>query len=74
MKNSLKKGQSKIYLLSDIDMLLLMVEKCISGGICHHQYVGADNKYMKNDREKNKRIIFFLSIGLYRWAVSQLYL
>ena len=55
-------------------MLLLMVEKCISGGICHHQYVGADNKYMKNDREKNKRIIFFLSIGLYRWAVSQLYL
>ena len=40
-------------------MLLLMVEKCISGGICHHQYVGADNKYMKNDREKKKNHLLF---------------
>ena len=54
-KTALKKAKVKLYLLSDIDMLLLMVEKCISGGICHHQYVGADNKYMKNDRETNKK-------------------
>ena len=36
--------------------MLLMVEKDIRGGICHliHQYVKANNKYMK-DHDKEQR-------------------
>ena len=39
----------KLGLLTDINMLL-MVEKCIRGGICHaiYQYAKANNKYMKD--------------------------
>ena len=35
--------------------MLLMIEKCIRGGICHaiHQYAKANNKHMK-DCDKNK--------------------
>ena len=49
----LKKTEIKLKLLTDINMLL-MVEKGISGGICHaaHRYVKANNKYMKNDNLK----------------------
>ena len=49
MTNSLKKTKVKLELLSDIN-ILLMVDKCIRGGICHaiHQYAKASNKYMKD--------------------------
>ena len=52
--SSLGKDQTKIYLLTDI-VMLLMVEKGIKGGKCHaiHQYAKASNKYMK-DYYKNK--------------------
>ena len=45
--------------------MLLMVEKGISEGICHaiHQYVKANNKYMK-DCDKNKKLLIFLKIIL----------
>ena len=35
--------------------MLLLVKKCIRGGICHviHQYAKANNKFMK-DYDKNK--------------------
>ena len=40
-----------------------MVEKGITEGICHaiHQYVKANNKYMK-DCDKNKKLLIFLKI------------
>ena len=43
-----KNTKVKLELLTDIDMLL-MVENSIRGRICHaiHQYVKANNKYMK---------------------------
>ena len=48
---------------------LLMVERGIRGGICHaiHQYVKANNKYMK-DFDKNKE-----SSYLKCWDVSNIY-
>ena len=51
---ALKNIKVKLNLLTDIDMLL-MVEKGISGGICHsiYRYAKANNKYMK-DYDKNK--------------------
>ena len=36
-ETALKKPKVKLYLLSDIDMLL-MVEKGIGGGVCHSIY------------------------------------
>ena len=49
MASSLKKGQMKLDMLPNIDMLL-MVEKGVRGGIYHvnHQYTKANNKYLKN--------------------------
>ena len=54
MANSLKKDQSKIRLLTDISMLLI-IGKGIRVGICHatHRYGKANNKCMK-DYDKNK--------------------
>ena len=54
MESSLKKTKTKLDLLTDIGMLS-MVEKRIRWGICHsvHQYVKANNKYMK-DYDENK--------------------
>ena len=48
--------------------MLLMVEKGISGGICHaiHQYAKANNKYVK-DYDKNKE-----SSYLKHWDVNNL--
>ena len=53
----LKKTKLADYLLTDIDMLL-MVEKRIWGEMCHaiHRYANANNKYMKN-YNKNEKII-----------------
>ena len=46
---ALKEIKVKLDLLTDIGMLL-MVEKCIRGGICHsiYPYPKAGNKYMKD--------------------------
>ena len=46
---ALKKTEVKLELLTDIDMLLMVV-KSIRGGICHtiHRYGKANNKYMKD--------------------------
>ena len=45
---SLKKTWTKLELLTNIDMLLMIV-KGIQGGICHgvHRYAKANNKYIK---------------------------
>ena len=57
----LKKSKVELDLFSDIDMLL-MVEKGIRGGICNaiHQYVKANNKYMKN-YDKNIESLYLKS-------------
>ena len=54
----LKKTEVKLELLTNVDMLL-MVEKGITGGICHaiHRYAEANNKYMKN-YDKNKESLY----------------
>ena len=64
MASSFKKEWNKLELLTDI-YTLLMVEKGITEGICHaiHQYVKANNKYMK-DCDKNKKLRIFLKIIL----------
>ena len=51
----LKRTKVKLNLLTDIDILLI-VEKEIRGGIYHaiHQYVNANNRYIK-DCDKNKQ-------------------
>ena len=71
---ALKKTKVKLDLLSDSDMLL-MVEKCTRGGICHsiYQYAKANNKYMK-DSDKNEELshIQYQDVNnLYDWAMSQ---
>ena len=49
--------------------MLLMVEKRISGGICHaiHRYTKANNKYIK-DYDKNKGLSY-----LKYWDINNLY-
>ena len=65
---SLTKEQNKIVSNNDIDVLL-MVEKCITGGICHaiHQYVKAKNKYIKY-YDENKESLYLIF-----WNVNDLY-
>ena len=67
-QSALKKAKVKLDLLTDIDMLL-MVEKGISGGICHsiYWYAKVNNKYMK-DFDKNKD-----SPYIQYWDVNNLY-
>ena len=64
---ALKKAKVKLDLLTDIDMLLT-VEKCIRGGVCHciHRYAKANNKCTK-DYDKNKE-----SPHVQYWNVSNL--
>ena len=54
--------------------MLLMKEKCITGGICHsiYQYAKANDKYMKNyDKNKELSYLQYLDINnLYGWAMS----
>ena len=65
---ALIKTEVKSELLTDIYMLL-MVEKCIRGGICHaiHRHAKSNSKYMK-DYDKNKE-----SSYLKYWDVNNLY-
>ena len=51
----LKKTETTLELLANVDMLL-MVEKGIRGGLCHaiHMYAKANNKYMKNYDENKE--------------------
>ena len=55
--------------------MLLMVEKDITGGICHssYQYAKANNKYIKNyDRSKESSYLQYWDvINLYGWAMLQ---
>ena len=65
---TLKKIKVKLDLLTDINMLLT-VEKCIRGGICHsiYGYARANNKYVKV-YHKNKEFSY-----LQYWDVNNLY-
>ena len=51
--------------------MLLMVEKDITGGICHsiYRYAKANNKYMK-DYDKNKESSYWDVNNLYGWAIN----
>ena len=70
----LKKAKIELELLTDIDMLL-MVEKRISGGICHviQRYATANNKYMKEYNKDNELsyITYLDANNLYGWVRSQ---
>ena len=66
-QSALKKTKVKLYLLTDI-YVLLMVEKDIRVGICHsiYRYSQPNNKYM-NDYDKNKE-----SSYLQYWDVNNI--
>ena len=69
----LKKTEETLELLTNVDMLL-MVEKGITGRICHdiHMYAEANNKYMKNDDKNKESYIQHLDANIfYGWAMSQ---
>ena len=71
---ALKKTKVNLYLLTDIDMSL-MVEKGIREGICHaiYRYAKANNKYMK-DYDKNRELSYlrFCDVyNLYGWVMPQ---
>ena len=71
---ALKKSKVKLGLLTDIN-ILWMVEKGITGEICHsiYRYAIANDKYMK-DHDKNKELSYvqYWNINdLYAWAMSQ---
>ena len=55
--------------------MVLMVEKCIRGGICHsiYKYVKANNKYMEGyDKNKESSFTQYLDVNnLYGQAMSQ---
>ena len=71
---ALKKTKVKLDLLTDID-ILLMIEKGITGGICHYMYrhAEANNKYMKDyDKDKESSYIKYWDINkVYGWKMSQ---
>ena len=70
----LKNTGVKLELLTDIEMLL-MIEKGITGGICHaiHKYVKSNNKYMENyDKSIESSYLMYLDeSNLYGWGISQ---
>ena len=71
MARNLLKGLSKLDLLTDNDMLL-MVEKGIRGGICHsiYQYAKVNNKYMKDMIKKKESYLQYWDVNnLYGWTM-----
>ena len=74
MQAALKKTEVKLELLTNMDVLL-KVKKEVSGAICHaiHQYVKANNKYMKDyDENKESSYLEYCHVNnLYGWAMSQ---
>ena len=74
MQVALKKTEVKLELLTDMDVLL-KVKKEVSGAICHdiHQYVKANNKYMKDyDENKESSYLEYCHVNnLYGWAMLQ---
>ena len=74
LQAALKKNKVKLDLITDIGMLL-MVEKGITGGICHcvHRYAKANNKYMKEcDKNKESSYLQYWDVNnLYDWAMLQ---
>ena len=71
----LRKTQVKLELLTDNDMLLLMLEEGIRGGMCQatDRYAKANNKYMRDhDKIKESSYLEYLDANnLYGWAMSQ---
>ena len=63
MARCLKKTSIKLELLTDYDILLMVVEG-IRGGICHsiHRHAKANNKYMKN-YDKNEESSYIQCLG-----------
>ena len=75
MLGSFKKIKIKLDLLTEIDMLL-MVEKCIRGEICHwtYRHGKTNNKYMTN-YDENKESLYLkylavnkLSVNDFKWV------
>ena len=71
---ALKKTKAKLDLLTEIKMLL-MVEKVISGEICHsiYGYAKDNNKYMKyyDDNKESSHTQYWNVNNLYGWSMSQ---
>ena len=71
----LKKTGIKLELLTDYDMLLLMVEEGIRGGICQaiYRHAKANNKYINNyDKKIIASYLMYLDANnLYGWAMIQ---
>ena len=74
MASMFEKNRSRIRVIADYDMLL-MIEEGIRGGICHavHRYAKANNKYRKNyDKSKDSSYIQYLDANnLYGAAISE---
>ena len=74
MTSLFKKDRSKLELITDYDMIL-MIKKGIRGGICQatHRYAKANNKFMKNqDKNINSSYIEYLDANnLYGWVMSR---
>ena len=55
--------------------MLLMVEKGLTGGVCHsiYRYAKADNKYMKDydENTESSHLEYWDVNNLQRWAMSQ---
>ena len=70
----LKKTGVKLELIKDYNMIL-MIEKCIRGGIYQatHRHAKANNKYMKNYNKniESSYIEYLDANNLYGWAMSK---